>query len=238
MNLSVFSFLGNCCVHQMCVFFLARRSSCWCAAAPSVTTDCRAQQRPAGCTQDARSAQKKPPIIFDFLWKQFLRFFQIFSLVWLYSKTASHFQNIRSRLYYSRMLMVASKTDVWISEYELLLLGHFEQIVHPLKIFARRRYQPLHVVCARCGVVVRARFPSRPAFSLQICACSSIPHAARGSFLLQNKKWCFGEVLQWIVSPLLQLLLLSTYIIFSRVPNAPKKRIQNPGGERERNLRL
>ena len=127
MNLSVFSFLGNCCVHQMCVFFLARRSSCWCAAAPSVTTDCRAQQRPAGCTQDARSAQKKPPIMFDFLWKQFLRFFQIFSLVWLYSKTASHFQNIRSRLYYSRMLMVASKKDVWISEYELLLLGHFEQ---------------------------------------------------------------------------------------------------------------
>ena len=77
-----------------------------------------------------------------------------------------------------------------------VLLGHFEQIVHPLKIFARRRYQPLHVVCARYGVVVRARFPSRPAFSLQICACSSIPHAARGSFLLQNKKWCFGEVLQ------------------------------------------
>ena len=49
-------------------------------------------------------------------------------------------------------------------------------------------------------------------------------------FLLQNKKWCFGEVLQWIVFPLLQLLLLTTYIIFSRVPNAPKKRIQNPVG--------
>ena len=116
----------------------------------------------------------------------FFDFFKSFRyvVVWLYSKTASHFQNIRSRLYYSRMLMVASKKDVWISEYELLLLGHFEQIVHPLKIFARRRYQPLHVVCARCGVVVRARFPSRPAFSLQICACSSIPHAARGSFFV------------------------------------------------------
>ena len=59
MNLSVFSFLGNCCVHQMCVFFLARRSSCWCAAAVRhhrLQSTAATSRLHTGCTQCTKEA--------------------------------------------------------------------------------------------------------------------------------------------------------------------------------------
>ena len=119
MNLSVFSFLGNCCVHQMCVFFLARRSSCWCAVAVRhhrLQSTAATSRLHTGCTQCTKEASDYFRLPLKAISSIFSKSFR-YLVVLLYIKTASHFQNIRSRLYYSRMLMVASKKDVRVSEW-------------------------------------------------------------------------------------------------------------------------